>query len=68
MHREAAAKQDEVLKFMRTQSEETKARVNHSISLQEASVKSQKRVQSIALPLALLCLLLIVYLMFRYNI
>ncbi len=66
-HREAARSQAEALAFMRAQAEETKARVDRSISLQELSVQRQKSVQWIALPVVVICAALVAYLIFSYG-
>lgn len=67
IHREAAKSQQEALAFMRAQAEETKARVDRSISLQEVSVQRQKGIQWIALPVIVICLGLVAYLLFKYG-
>ena len=68
IHREAAKKQEEVLAFMRAQAEETKVQIARSISLQEVSVARQKVIQTVALPVIVVCLGLVALLMYRYGV
>lgn len=62
------AKQDEMLAFLRAESEKAKTIREEALAMQRRAVKRAKHVGYLAFPAILLCVVLLVYLLVKYPI